>query len=86
MNAGLTPYSGKPLSPLPSSLSLGDGLTAQPGLKKRPSVASSLSSDRSLYKPYDSKESLDAAYLASPPREYGTSPTYVQHRSRSGRM
>ena len=87
MNAGLTPlHTGKPLSPLSSTLSLGGGLTAQPMLKKQPSVASSLSSNRSSYKAFDPKEALDPAFLASPAREYGQSPTYPQHRSRSGRM
>jgi hypothetical protein len=87
MNAGSTPlHPGKPLSPLSSTLTLGDGLGARPRLKKQSSVASSLSSNRSSYKAYDPKEALDAAYLASPAREYGPSPTYSQHRSRSGRM
>ena len=86
MNAGLTPLrSGKPLSPLSSTLSLGGGLTAQSRLKRQPSVADSISSNRSSYKAYDPKESLDPAYLASPAREYVPSPTYSQHRSRSGR-
>jgi len=87
MNAGLTPlHPGKPLSPLSSTLTLGDGLNVHPRLKKQPSVASSLSSNRSSYKPFDPKEALDPAYLASPAREYGQSPTYSQYRSRSGRV
>ena len=86
MNAGLTPlHPGKPLSPLSSTMSLGDGLSVQPRLKKQPSVASSLSSNRSSYKPFDPKDALDPAYLASPAKEYGPSPTFSQHRSRSGR-
>jgi len=87
MNAGLTPLRpGKPLSPLSSTLSLGDGLSVPPRLRKQPSVASSLSSNRSSYKAYDPNETLDPAYLASPAREYGPSPTYSQHRPRSGRV
>lgn len=88
MNAGSTPlHSGKPLSPLSTTLSVGDGLTAQPRLRKQPSAASSLSSNRSSFKAYDPKESLDPAYLASPAREYAPSPTYYsQHRSKSERM
>lgn len=87
MNAGSTPLrSGKPLSPLSSTLSLGDGLSAQTKLKKQPSVANSLSSNRSSYKAYDPNEALDPAYLASPTAEYGPSSSHSQHRSRSGRM
>lgn len=85
MNAGSTPiHPGNPLSPLPTSLSLGDGLTAQPRLRKQSSTTSSLSS-RTSYKPYDPSEALDPAYLASSSAEPGPSPTYAQHRSRSGR-
>ena len=87
MNAGLTPLrTGNPLSPLSTTLSLGDGLSVHPRLKKQPSVASSLSSNRSSYKAYDRNEALDPAYLASPAREYTHSPTYLQHRSSSGRV
>lgn len=87
MNAGSTPLrSGGALSPLSTTLSLGDGLTARRGLKKQASVASSLSSNRSSYKAYDPNEALDPAYLASPGGEYGPSPTYPQRGSRSGRM
>lgn len=86
MNAGSTPLrSGKPLSPLSTALSLGDGLTAHPRLRKQSSVASSLSSNRTSYKAYDPNEALDPAYLASSTAEYGPSPTHAQHRSRSGR-
>lgn len=86
MNAGSTPLrSGKALSPLSTTLSLGDGLTAQPRLRKQPSAASTLSSNRNSFKAYDPSEALDPAYLASSSAEYGPSPTYAQHRSRSGR-
>lgn len=86
MNAGSTPLrSGKPLSPLSTTLTLGDPLAAPPTLRKQSSVASSLSSNRSSYKPYDPNEALDPAYLASSSADYGISPTYAQHRSRSGR-
>ena len=87
MNAGTTPLrSGKPLSPLSSTLSFGEGFGARPGLKNQPSVASSLSSNRSSYKAYDRNDALDPAYLVSPGAEHGPSPTYSQHRSRGGRM
>jgi hypothetical protein len=87
MNAGSTPLrTGKPLSPLSTILSLGDGLAVAPTLRRQPSVASSLSSNRSSYKAYDPNEALDPAYLASQSAEYVVSPTYAQHRSRSGRM
>ena len=87
MNAGSTPLrSGKPLSPLSSTLSLGDGLAAQTRLTRQPSVANSLSSNRTSYKAYDPSEALDPAYLASPAAEYGPSLSNSQHRSRSGRM
>jgi len=86
MNIGSTPLrSGKPLSPFSSPLSLGDGLGAQTGLKRQPSVANSLSSNISSYKAYDPDEALDPAYLASPAAEYGPSSSNPQHR-RSGRM
>ena len=87
MNAGSTPLrSGKPLSPLSTTISLGGGLAAQPTLKRQPSAAGSLSSNRSSsYKAYDPDEALDAAYLASSSAEYGPSASYTQHRSRSGR-
>lgn len=86
MNMGSAPLrSGKALSPLSTTLSLGDGLTAQPRLKKQASVASSLSSNRSAYKAYDPNDALDPAYLASPGAEYEPSSSYTQHRSRSGR-
>lgn len=86
MNAGSTPLrSGKPLSPLSSALSLGDGLAAQPRLRKQSSAASSLSSNRSSYKAYDPSEALDPAFLASSSAEYRPSPAHIQHRSRSGR-
>lgn len=86
LNAGSTPLrSGKPLSPLSTTLSLGDGLTTRPRLRKKSSAASSISSNRSSYKAYDPNEALDPAYLASASAEYGPSPTYGQHRSRSGR-
>jgi len=86
MNAGSTPLrSGKPLSPLSTTLSLGDGLAARPRLRKQPSAASSLSSNRSSYKAYDPNEALDPAYLASSSAEYGPSQTYAQHGLRGGR-
>ena len=76
-NVGSTPLR-KPLSPLSTTLSLGD---PQHLLRKQPSVASSLSSSRSAYKPYDPSEALDPAYLASSSAGYVPSP----NRSRSGR-
>lgn len=85
MNAGSTPLrSGKALSPLSTTLSLGGGLTTQPRLKSQPSSTNSLSSNQSSsYKMYDPNDALDPAYLASP----GPSPSsYSQHRPRSGRM
>lgn len=86
MNAGSTTLrSGKPLSPLSTTLSLGDGLAARPRLRKQPSAASSLSSNRSSYKAYDPNEALDPAYLASSSAEYGPSQTYAQHGLRGGR-
>lgn len=88
MNAGSTPLrsSGKALSPLSTTLSLGGGLTTQPRLKRQPSSAGSLSSNRSSYKAFDPNEALDPAYLATAAAEYGPSSSYSQHRPRSGRM
>ena len=87
MNAGSTPQRlGKPLSPLSSVPPLGDGSGAQTMLRRQPSAAGSLSSNRSAYKAYDPNESLDPAYLASPAAEYGPSPSSSQHRLRSGRI
>lgn len=84
MNAGSTPLRpGNALSPLSATLSFGDGTTAQPKLKRQPSTANSLSSNRSSYKAYDPNEDLDPAYLAT---GYGPSSSYSQHRPRSGRM
>lgn len=84
MNAGSIPLRpGKPLSPLSTTLSLGDGLVAQPTLGRQPS-ATSLSSNHTSYKAFDPSEELDPAYLASSSAEYRPSP-YVQHRSRVGR-
>lgn len=87
MNAGSTPLrSGKPLSPLSTTLSLGEGLTVPSPLRRQPS-ASSLSSNRSSYKAYDPSEALDPAYLASATAsaDYRSSQTYGKPRSRSGR-